>query len=374
MSTLDVLTFDPRTFDPDQAWTAVLARDSGADSRFVYAVETTGIFCRPSCPSRRPARRHVRFFSGHTDAIAAGYRACRRCHPAGRHAEAEAVARLCGYLETNLDRMVTLKELGLHAGLSPFTIQRMFERVLGVSPRHYQIELRAQRLREGLANNVTVTDAIYDAGFASLSRMYEGSERMLGMQPAKYKASGAGETIEYATAACALGTLLVATTARGVCYIALGGDAASLETELRARFAQAAITPQTANESSANGSGGTLHLAVAQILSTLTEHPASFDLPLDIRATAFQQRVWKALQGIPRGETRSYSQVANELGHPRAVRAVAQACARNPLALVVPCHRVIGRDGAITGYRWGTERKQKLLELEARKSSPANGN
>ena len=356
--------------DAGQAWQQVLARDAAADGSFVYAVESTGIFCRPSCPSRRPSQQNVRFFADADRAAAAGYRACRRCHPAGKHAEAAMVARLCGYIERHLERMVTLKELGVQAGFSPFTVQRMFERVLGASPRHYQIELRAERLRAGLPLAAQVTDALYDAGYSSSSRMYEGADLALGMHPRRFQKGGAGETIAFLVTECPLGKLLVASTERGLCHVAIGDDAELLEGELRSRFSAAKIVSIMSVVSNVSGdeeraSGNApLRDAVAAILSTLTEHPAALDLPLDLRASAFQLRVWRALRAIPRGETRSYSQLAAEIDQPRAVRAVAQACARNPVALVVPCHRVIGRDGSITGYRWGAERKRKLLEME----------
>ena len=353
--------------DPERAWQQVLAHDGAADGHFVYAVETTGIFCRPSCPSRRPARRNIHFLANAEAAMAAGYRACRRCHPAGAHAEAEAVEHLCKYLRKNLDRLVSLRELGTAAGLSPFTVQRMFERVLGVSPRHFQIELRAERLRDGLMSQGTVTEAVYNAGFGSPSRVYEGA--MLGMAPRSFRAKGTGEHICFASAACSLGVLLVAVSGRGVCHVALGEDAAALEAELRRRFARAMVVAYPESEPAPEDEGGSgepnrLQSALRQILTTLTETPVALQLPLDIRATAFQQRVWRALREIPRGETRSYSEIAAALGQPRAVRAVAGACARNELALVIPCHRVVGRDGALTGYRWGTERKQGLLALE----------
>jgi AraC family transcriptional regulator of adaptative response/methylated-DNA-[protein]-cysteine methyltransferase len=358
MSTDHILSLDPA-----QAWQQVLARDAAADGHFVYAVESTGIFCRPSCPSRRPAHRHVQFFADAQAAVAAGYRACRRCHPAGMHAEAAMVEKLCSYLEANLDRMVTLKELGARADVSPFTVQRMFERVLGVSPRHYQIELRAERLRAGLAPASRITDALYDAGYSSSSRMYEDADAVLGMQPQRFQKGGRGETVAFLITRCALGNLLIAATERGLCQVSLGDDPALLARELRARFSAATVVPSSDRRAAAVP---VLDTAATAILSTLTEHPAALDLPLDLRASVFQQRVWRALRAIPRGETRSYSEIAAALDQPRAVRAVAQACARNPLALVVPCHRVIGRNGAITGYRWGAERKRKLLELEKR--------
>lgn len=343
--------------DAEQAWQQMQARDASADGKFVYAVETTGIFCRPSCPSRRPARKNVRFYANADAAMAAGYRACRRCHPAGEHAEAQTVRRLCDYLDRHLERVVTLHELGRLASLSPFTVQRMFERVLGVSPRHYQIEQRSTRLRDRLADGRSVTDAIYEAGFSSSSRMYEGADARLGMRPERFRKGGLGESIRFVVTECPLGRVLVAATAIGLCAVTLGDDAEAMEQELRERFPAAEIQKAAMHDRR-------LGATARAVISNMTEHPVALDLPLDLRTTAFEQRVWRALQAIPRGETRSYSAVAEELGQPRAVRAVARACARNPLALVVPCHRVVGKNGQLTGYRWGTDRKQALLQLE----------
>jgi AraC family transcriptional regulator, regulatory protein of adaptative response / methylated-DNA-[protein]-cysteine methyltransferase len=349
--------FDAR-FDAEVAWRRVQARDASADGQFVYAVETTGIFCRPSCVSRRPARQNVRFFVNADAAVSAGYRACRRCHPAGEHAEAEMVRRLCDYLNRHVDRAVTLQELGRLAGISPFTVQRMFERVLGVSPRHYQIDRRHALLRDRLTGGSSVTDAIYEAGFSSSSRMYEGAEARLGMRPERFRKGGLGEQIRYLVSDCSLGKVLVAATERGLCAVTLGDNARAMECELRERFPAAEVEAASTEDER-------LGETARAVISRMTEHPAALDLPLDLRATAFEQRVWRLLQTIPRGETRSYSAVAAELGQPRAVRAVARACARNPLALVVPCHRVVGKNGQLTGYRWGKERKEKLLKLES---------
>ena len=344
-------------FDVEEAWRQVQTRDASADGQFVYAVETTGIFCRPSCVSRRPARQNVRFFANADAAMAAGYRACRRCHPAGEHAEAETVRRLCDYLDRHVDRVVTLQELGRLTAMSPFTVQRMFERVLGVSPRHYQIDRRSSLLRDRLAGGSSVTDAIYEAGFSSSSRMYEGADARLGMRPERFRKGGLGEKIRYLITDCPLGQVLVAATERGLCAVTLGDDVAAMERELHERFPAAEIE-------SASIEDARLGETARSVISRMTEHPVALDLPLDLRATAFEQRVWRLLQSIPRGETRSYSAVAAELGQPRAVRAVARACARNPVALVVPCHRVVGKNGQLTGYRWGKERKEKLLKLE----------
>jgi len=343
----------------EQAWPQVLARDASADGRFVYAVTTTGIVCRPSCPSRRPAREHVRFFQTVDDALQQGYRACLRCRPAELHPEAQKVRRICAYLEQHVDRQVTLRELGRLCDLSTFATQRLFARVMGVSPRGYQMGLRAAGLRRQLAAPApsSITDALYEAGYSGSSRLYEQTDRTLGMKPTRFRDGGEAETIEAHIACCALGRLLVARTARGVCHVALGDDDKALEAELRQRFHRATIHMSSQDDQLAS--------AVAQVLSLLAEHPGTLDLPLDLRATAFQQRVWQQLQAIPRGETRTYQQVAGSIGQPTAARAVARACATNPLALVVPCHRVIGSDGALRGYKWGTERKQKLLAIEA---------
>jgi len=339
--------------NPTQAWQQVLARDANAS--FVYAVASTGIFCRPSCPSRRPAEANVRFFPEAVGALAAGYRACKRCAPLGELREAATVARLCRYLAAHRERAVTLADLAKVARSSPFTIQRQFTRVLGLSPRAYQAQLRAAEMRKSLsAPGASVTEAIYQAGYGSSSRFYEQAAEDLGMSPARFRDGGLNETIRFATTRCELGMLLVAATERGVCSVMLGDQAAELERELRQQFRAANILPDKAG----------LEHHVAAILAAMTDHPAAGDLPLDVRATAFQARVWRALRQIPRGETRSYAELAQAIGQPTAVRAVARACATNPVAIAVPCHRVIGSDGSLTGYRWGVDRKKKLLALE----------
>ena len=339
--------------NPAQAWRQVLARDASAN--FVYAVASTGIFCRPSCPSRRPAEANVRFFPEPAGALAAGYRACKRCAPLGKSREAATVARLCRYLAAHSDRTVTLADLARIANSSPFTIQRKFTKVLGVSPREYQAQLRTSAVREGLsAPGASVTGAIYQAGYGSSSRFYEQAAGDLGMSPTRFRDRGLHETIRFAIAHCELGLLLVAATERGVCSVMLGEEPAALEQLLRQQFSAATILP--------DATGMAEH--VAAILGAMTDRPAAADIPLDVRATAFQARVWQALRQIPRGETRSYAQVAQAVGQPSAVRAVARACAMNPVAIAVPCHRVIGSDGSLTGYRWGLERKEKLLERE----------
>jgi AraC family transcriptional regulator of adaptative response/methylated-DNA-[protein]-cysteine methyltransferase len=336
----------------DQAWAAVLARDPAADAEMVYAVRTTGVFCRPTCPSRRPARTHVVFFPDSDSAIHAGYRPCRRCRPQLPHPDAALVEAISAKLGT--DRAVTLEELSRTTGRSPFTIERAFRRVLGITPAQYQRQRRAASFRRELATgSARVTDAIYDAGYSGPGRAYETAQ--LGMAPGKFRSGGKDAQIGYAIGDGPLGKVLVAATERGLCSVILGDHEAQMTRELRAQFPAAGIHADP-----------NLEPHLRKVLSQFTSHPAALDLPLDLRATAFQMRVWEALRRIPRGQTRSYSQVAQSLGQPTAVRAVARACATNPVAVIIPCHRVIGSNGKPTGYRWGVKRKEQLLELEAK--------
>ncbi len=337
-----------------RAWEMVEQRSVAADALFVYAVKTTGVFCRPSCPSRRPLRGSVEFFATPELARAAGYRPCKRCQPGGEHPQQKLVGLACDYIERNLDTTITLEALGKLMGLSPFHAQRVFRRTLGVTPRQYQQARRMERLRGELVRRASVTDAIYESGFSSGSRVYEHSAAEIGMTPTEFRKNARGLRISYGIAESPLGKVLVAVTGAGVCAVAFGNLECELEDDLRGRFALAEITRDDA------GLGETLR----HVVSRLSEHPLAAELPLDVRATAFQRRVWTALQAIPRGETRTYAQVAAGIGQPTAVRAVARACASNPVAVVIPCHRVVGSDGKLTGYRWGVERKQRLLELE----------
>ena len=341
--------------DPEAAWRQVLGRDPAA--AFFYAVTTTGVFCRPSCRSRRPLRGNVRFFRSAAEARAAGFRPCKRCRPEAT-AGGRPLDKVRGHLEAHLDRAVPLKELGRVAGLSPFTVQRLFKQVLGVSPLQYQRALRAGTLRSALKQGGNVTDAIYEAGFGSSSRAYEGAA--LGMTPARFARGGRGEQIGYTTARSPFGWLVVGATGRGLCWLALGSTAAAAEASLREEFPLAALRRDPSLK-------GLVDAAVGAVAGRVGESgPGSGqELALDLRGTAFQLRVWQALRAIPRGETRSYSQLARELGDPKATRAVARACATNRVALVVPCHRVVGVSGALTGYRWGVERKRQLLEAES---------
>jgi AraC family transcriptional regulator of adaptative response/methylated-DNA-[protein]-cysteine methyltransferase len=342
----------------DRAWHMVEERKPAADMLFVYAVRTTGVYCRPSCPSRRPLRSSVEFFATSELAERAGYRACKRCAPGEAHPQAHMLTQACDYIERNLDSTIKLDRLGKIVGLSAFHTQRLFRRYLGISPRQYQQARRMDQFCKNLLTNDSVTTAMYDAGFGSSSRLYESATEHLGMTPTEYRRGGKDVAIRYAIVDSPLGKMLIAATDAGLCLVAFGSLETELEDDLASRFPASERTRDEAN----------LGSMVKQVLSQMTEHPVALELPLDVRATAFQRRVWEALRSIPRGQTRTYSQIAQEIGQPTAVRAVARACATNPVAVVVPCHRVIGSGGTLTGYRWGVERKKKLLELE---SAPA---
>jgi AraC family transcriptional regulator of adaptative response/methylated-DNA-[protein]-cysteine methyltransferase len=347
---------------PGKQWQQVLERDASADGQFFYAVKSTGIFCKPSCPSRRPTRKQVQFFPTTAAAEAAGFRACKRCEPERTTAKADpqagAIAAVTEYLKEHADERTRLADVAKATGVGRLTILRGFKRVLGVSPGQYAKEARLAKFKDKVREpKARITDAIYEAGFGSSSRLYEKSNAALGMTPRAMREGGAGLLIRYCTAPSPLGRMLVATTDVGICSIAFGKDDAELVAGLRERFHKAQLV-------AAKGNTGWLADAVAFVTSQMGEHPLAATFPLDVRATAFQQRVWKALQQIPRGETRSYSELALQLGEPKATRAVAAACGANPIAIAVPCHRVVGKNGALTGYRWGVERKQKLLAAE----------
>ncbi len=336
-------------------WEAVENRDSTADGSFVFAVRTTGIYCRPSCPSRRPKRENVVFFPRPDEAENAGFRACMRCQPredAGPLVEMVQKAR--NYIEENLDGPLTLEELGKQLNVSHYHLQRSFKRIMGMSPRQYAEAQRFIRLKSNLKEGDNVTTALYEAGYSSSSRLYERAPAQLGMTPATYGQGGKGAKISFAVVNCSLGLLLVATTAKGVCFVSLGDDIVLLEAILHKEYPQAEI--------SRNDSGQVQW--VGKILAYVEGHKTSPLLPLDVKGTAFQWQVWDKLRAIPYGETRSYSQVAKAIGQPTAVRAVARACATNPVALVIPCHRVLREDGNLGGYRWGIERKEKLIAEE----------
>lgn len=336
-------------------WNAVVHRDTAAADRFVYAVRTTNVFCRPTCPSRRPLRRNVRFFATAAAARSAGFRPCRRCHPELASADpwVEKVARACAAL-AGARTIPTLASLASRAGCSPFHFQRNFKRVTGVTPHAYAEAQRLQRVKRGLRRGTTVTDAMLSSGYESSSRFYDGAAKRLGMPAATYQRGGLGATINYAVASFDLGYLLVAGTAAGVCAVIMGDSLKDLERQLRAEYPSATLVSADAP----------LRDRVRRILDDVSGKRPARDLPLDVQATAFQWQVWTALRGIPRGETRTYAQVADAIGRPGAARAVARACATNPVALTVPCHRVVPASGGAGGYRWGTVRKRALLARE----------
>ncbi|MGF6769647.1 AraC family transcriptional regulator of adaptative response/methylated-DNA-[protein]-cysteine methyltransferase [Paraburkholderia sp. GAS199] len=345
-----------------ERWDAVTHRNAQADGAFFYAVKTTGVFCRPSCASRQPRRENVDFFTNVDAARAAGYRDCKRCQPGGLPRELEIVRRACAVLDAEPQQRLTLAQLSDAVHVSAFHLQRLFKRVVGVSPRQYQAAQRGAALRGALQSGADVTRATLDAGFGSPSRMYDSASAELGMAPSAFRRKGAGLTVRYAHAPTSLGYVLIAATGKGICKIAFGDDATLLAAELRDEFSNAELVEDTAS----------LAPFLAQIDAYLRGTRQDFDLPLDIAATAFRQRVWDALRRIPYGETRSYSEIAEAVGSPRAVRAVATACATNPVALAIPCHRVVQKGGALAGYRWGLPRKAALLDNEAQHASDAS--
>ncbi|MDQ0472231.1 bifunctional DNA-binding transcriptional regulator/O6-methylguanine-DNA methyltransferase Ada [Labrys wisconsinensis] len=347
----------PVPAEQDPRWPAVLRRDAAADGRFVYAVRTTGIYCRPSCPSRRAQPRNVTFYATGTEARAAGYRACERCTPdAASPAERSAamVARACRMIEA-AEEPPKLEALAAAAGVSPFYFHRQFKAVTGLTPKAYAAAERARRVRAGLGAAGSVTEAIYDAGFNSNSRFYETSNAVLGMTPSAYRQGGRDADIHFAIGECSLGSILVARSDKGVCAILLGDDPDALARDLQDRFPRANLI----------GGDAGFEALVAKVVGFVEAPGIGLDLPLDMRGTAFQQRVWQALRAIPAGETVSYAEVARRIGEPKAVRAVAQACGANTIAVAIPCHRVVRNDGALSGYRWGVERKRALIAKEA---------
>jgi AraC family transcriptional regulator of adaptative response/methylated-DNA-[protein]-cysteine methyltransferase len=343
----------------DWRWAAVLQRDRQADGRFVYGVTSTGVFCRPSCPSRRPRPERVRYFDSTSAAEAAGFRACRRCRPTlpDRPVDA-AVRRAAAFLAAHAQQPVSLATLARVAGVSPFHLQRQFKKALHLSPRQFQAACRADRFRQELRSGRDVAAAIYEAGYGSPSRVYEASPTGRGMAPSTYRRGGVGSEIGFVTVHCDLGTLLVAATAKGLCAVKLGDTAQALESDLRREFPHARISPNRLVP----------RQWVRAIVRRLRGGADEMDLPLDVRGTAFQWRVWRALQEIPAGETRPYAEVARTIGQPSAARAVARACATNPVCLVIPCHRVVAKAGGVGGYRWGVSRKARLLARERKRS------
>ncbi len=354
----DAAALTPLTND-DERWAAVVRRDPATDDRFYYSVSTTGVFCRPSCPSRLARREHVRFHATCVDAERAGFRPCKRCkpdRPSLEHQYAKMVAETCRLIEA-AELMPSLDTLAQASGMSRYHFHRVFKAATGVTPKAYAGAQRAQRLRQQLTHSGTVTEAIYDAGFNSSAPFYATSAAVLGMTPTHFRAGGAQAAIRFAVGECSLGNILVAATDKGVCAILLGDDADVLVRDLQDRFPRAELI----------GGDGDFEYLVAHVVGWVEAPGLGLDLPLDVRGTVFQQRVWQALRAIPAGSTASYTEIAARIGAPKAVRAVARACAANAIAIAIPCHRVVCSDGTLSGYRWGVERKRALLKREADK-------
>jgi AraC family transcriptional regulator of adaptative response/methylated-DNA-[protein]-cysteine methyltransferase len=357
---LEVMSAEPtRSFaTPAARWAAVRQRDPAADGHFLFSVETTGVYCRPSCAARPARPEHVAFHADCAAAERAGFRACKRCRPnepSRAEREARLVADACRLIE-GAEEAPSVEQLAARAGVSAPHFHRLFRRIAGVTPKAYATTQRQRRIASSLRREAGVTEAIYAAGYNSAGRFYEDAPELLGMTPTAYRRGGAGETLQYASARCSLGRVLVATTARGVCAIFLGDRGDVLEAELAARFPKATLAAAAP--------------ALAQLLTEVVrvvddpQRAGDLSLPLDIRGTAFQRRVWEELRRIPVGATWSYAELAARVGSPRGARAVAAACGANPLAVVVPCHRVAGSDGSLGGYHWGVTRKQRLLDKE----------
>lgn len=354
------LTAMTRTYSNDDArYQVIVARDRSADGAFIVAVRTTGVYCRPYCPSRTPKRENVTFYETPEQARSAGYRACRRCKPDESVApdpRLDPVRAACRAIESAEDECPSLEALGAVAGISPFHLQRGFKAVMGITPREYWDARRVGRLKRNLKAGEGVAMALYGAGYGSSSRLYEKARAQLGMTPASYGKGGEGAVIAYAFADTALGRVIVGATESGICFVGLGDSDDALVGELRGDFPRATLAADP------GGLGETL-ASIAGMLEGREPHAA---LPLDIRGTAFQRQVWQALTAIPMGETRTYAELAAAIGRPKAIRAVGSACANNPVSLIVPCHRAVGTDGTLRGYRWGLERKRKLIDTEAR--------
>ena len=344
------------TTESDLRWAAILARDPKADTQFVYGVKTTGVYGRPSSASRLPRRENIEFFDTAAQAEAAGYRASKRAaadqtQVAAQHAQ--QVANACRYIE-QADTAPNLNTLAAHAGMSPFHFHRVFKRVTGLTPKGYASAHRSRKVRAGLNGQDSVTDALYGAGYNSNSRFYESADHLLGMKPSDYKAGGTNNQILFAVGQCSLGAILVAQSSRGVCAILLGDEPDKLVRDLQDQFPKANLV----------GADSRFEQLIAQVVGFIEAPALGLDLPLDLRGTAFQERVWQALREIPPGSTASYAQIAQRIGAPKSFRAVAQACGANSLAVAIPCHRVVRSNGDVSGYRWGVERKCQLLERE----------
>jgi len=343
--------------EADPRWAAVVSKDATADGTFFYSVKTTGVYCRPSCGARLARPENIAFHASRADAEKAGYRPCKRCKPdqpslAEQHAA--TITAICRWIE-DADEAPSLGTLADQAGMSPYHFHRVFKAITGVTPKAYATAHRAQRVRDQLSRGTRVTDAIFDAGYNSNARFYEQSNALLGMTPSDWRRGGTNAEIRFAIGECSLGDILVASSAKGVCAILLGDDPDRLARDLQDQFPNAQLI----------GDDAQFAKLVARVVGFVEAPQQGLDLPLDVRGTAFQQRVWEALRKIPVGSTASYSEIAERIGAPKSVRAVAQACASNKIAVAIPCHRVVRNDGALSGYRWGVERKRALLEREA---------
>lgn len=357
---LDTVASDAIGLEAER-WEALRRRDPAADGHFVYAVRSTGVYCRPSCAARPARPENVAFYATNAEAKKAGFRPCKRCRPDGpsqNDRRAEAVACACRLIE-EAEEAPPLEELATAAGMSPHHFHRIFKQVTGVTPRAYVQANRAARVAGALQQAGSVTEAIYEAGYGSSGRFYETAGARLGMTPTSYRKGGVGETIRFAVGVCSLGSILVAATERGVCAILLGDDPDLLLRDLQDRFPKAELI----------GGDAAFEATVAQVVGFVEAPGTGLDLPLDIGGTAFQQRVWQALRAIPAGRTTSYAEVAGAIGEPAAVRAVARACGANPIAVAIPCHRVVRSDGGLSGYRWGVERKRDLLDRERKEAA-----
>ena len=351
----EALGFRPLLTD-DERWTAVLARNANYDGAFVLAVRSTGIYCRPSCPARRPGRDQAVFFNRPSDAEESGFRPCRRCRPENSWSSprVEMINRLCKYIEINLNKKLTLRTLSVEAGVSPFHLQRTFKRVLGISPRQFVDARRLEKMKRSLRKGETVTNSLYNAGFTSRSRLYDKVPDRLGVNPGTLRRGGMGLRVDYTILDSPLGRLLVGATEKGICAVCMGDSDAVVEAALYEDYPAADL----------HRNDETMHKWATAFINYFTGHRFPLNLPVDVQATAFQRRVWKEIRSIPYGSTTTYGKIAKTLGSPRGARAVARACATNPTSLVVPCHRVVGEDGRLRGYRWGVKRKQALLGLE----------
>lgn len=341
----------------DARWAAVLARDTGFDAAFVYSVATTGVYCRPSCPSRRANRTNVEFHATPADARRAGFRPCKRCKPDAPSLKAEhaaKVAQACRMIE-QAEATLKLDDIAAAVGLSPYHFHRIFKSIAGLTPKVYATAHRNKQLHDKLPRSKSVTEAIYDSGYGSNGQFYGSSSKLLGMTPRKFRSGASGEQIRFALGECVLGTILIAASEKGVCAILLGDDPEALLRDLEGRFPKARLI----------GGDKSFEATIAKVVGFVDAPQLGLELPIDVRGTAFQHRVWKALSKIPLGQTVSYADIANRIGSPKSVRAVAGACAANPLAIAIPCHRVVRTDGGLSGYRWGIERKRALLKRES---------